>query len=261
MVRAHTASPNPHAGATQQAGNAPASGKPSKTSRAAAIAAGSLSRRVRATLSLPIDARTDADLAVLDDIMWASPACAHLTRGLRLRLAQGAVLATYEDGQALVSAGDPMQSVFFVTSGEVEIAPAPGRSAASPNGSSGSSGSSRTPRQQQQQQEHTQAAYMLGPGTSLGAFQHPIQLDPCTPRTRQLGLQMPQPRWPLTATAHGGQVECAVVSHDVWAAALAESTYWDAREVASFLEDVPVFGRLTPAQLLGVARQVRGGGG
>ncbi|KAL6763749.1 hypothetical protein V8C86DRAFT_196093 [Haematococcus lacustris] len=62
--------------------------------------------------------------------------------------------------------------------------------------------------------------------------------------------------WAGSATAVS-PVEVAVVSQAQWQAVMAQEPRWDARELAEFLEDLPLMGRLSRTQLLSAARVAR----
>eukprot|EP00195_Chlamydomonas_chlamydogama_P012546 CAMPEP_0202915964 /NCGR_PEP_ID=MMETSP1392-20130828/67218_1 /ASSEMBLY_ACC=CAM_ASM_000868 /TAXON_ID=225041 /ORGANISM="Chlamydomonas chlamydogama, Strain SAG 11-48b" /LENGTH=353 /DNA_ID=CAMNT_0049608189 /DNA_START=47 /DNA_END=1105 /DNA_ORIENTATION=+ len=184
----------------------------------------------RHTLTSNPESRTESDLSILDEaILYASSACAHLTRGARLLLARYATLATFEDGDIIALRGQVTTCVYFVLSG--------GICTEGPDGS---------------------VVAELGEGQSLGEFTEPTGIDPMTPRTRQgLGGRQHSPaRWLVGATAVG-PTECAVVTQQQWTYITREEPRWDARKVCSFLEDVPMFGLLSTEELLQLARLVR----
>lgn len=235
----------------------PLAGKASKHARSASQApVGSVSRRARSTLSLPHEVRTDADLAVLDDIMWGAEASAYLTRGARLRVARACSLTAFEHGDSIAMAGTSMDTVYFIVSGEVVCeAPWQARPHTAPVWASSPGAPPHAHSAAPGQQAGSKV--VLRAGQSLGSLYTPTPtLDTHTPRTRQWGTLPAFPRWDVNAWARGS-VECAAISQAAWAAIAAQHQHWDAREVAAFLEDVTLFGALSSAQLLQLGRQVR----
>ncbi|GAX77969.1 hypothetical protein CEUSTIGMA_g5411.t1 [Chlamydomonas eustigma] len=181
-------------------------------------------------LSTPPDLRSDIDLHSLDEsVMYGCTACATLTKGARLALARVAQIMTFEDGDNISLPGQPMSCVYFVLEGQVEAI-----------------------------ERSSGLKTVFHDGQSLGAFLEPPSIDPKTPRTRQ-ALKLPEvqrPRvWTVSAVATAANTECAVVTQEQWGQVIASEPHWDARKVASFLEDMPVFGPLNKAQLLVMARQ------
>ncbi len=165
-------------------------------------------------------------------------------RGARLLLARGAQLATFEEGEQVCRAGDPMSCVYVVLHGSLELRGGGGKE----GGATGRrfsvlcwslSGPLSVPPRSVSRMPlgfkglDGASASMVTEGQSLGSLSCPPAFDPMTPRTRQ-ALRLPEraevPRWARSVVA-AAATECAVVTQQQWAHVMEAEAHWDARKV------------------------------